>query len=59
MAERTHFGLARIARETVPAFELYDLRIEVIGPPDRAIYCGARLVWAALAIFRPRTASSS
>ena len=24
-------------------FELYDLRVEVIGPPDRAIYCGARL----------------
>jgi uncharacterized repeat protein (TIGR04076 family) len=25
------------------AFELYDLRIEVVGPPDRTIYCGARL----------------
>jgi uncharacterized repeat protein (TIGR04076 family) len=24
-------------------FELYDLRIEVIGAPDQAIYCGARL----------------
>jgi uncharacterized repeat protein (TIGR04076 family) len=24
------------------AFELYDLRVEVIGPPDRRIYCGAR-----------------
>jgi uncharacterized repeat protein (TIGR04076 family) len=24
-------------------FELYDLRVEVIGPPDQAIYCGARL----------------
>jgi uncharacterized repeat protein (TIGR04076 family) len=24
-------------------FELYDLRVEVIGPPDRRIYCGARL----------------
>jgi uncharacterized repeat protein (TIGR04076 family) len=24
-------------------FELYDLRVEVIGPPDRKIYCGARL----------------
>jgi uncharacterized repeat protein (TIGR04076 family) len=24
-------------------FELYDLRIEVIGPPGRPIYCGARL----------------
>jgi uncharacterized repeat protein (TIGR04076 family) len=25
------------------AFELYDLRVEVIGPPGRTIYCGARL----------------
>jgi len=25
------------------AFELYDQRIEVVGPPDRTIYCGARL----------------
>jgi len=24
-------------------FELYDLRVEVVGPPDRAIYCGAKL----------------
>jgi uncharacterized repeat protein (TIGR04076 family) len=24
-------------------FELCDLRVEVIGPPDRRIYCGARL----------------
>jgi uncharacterized repeat protein (TIGR04076 family) len=24
-------------------FELYDLRIEVIGAPDQLIYCGARL----------------
>jgi uncharacterized repeat protein (TIGR04076 family) len=24
-------------------FELYDLRVEVIGPPGQAIYCGARL----------------
>jgi uncharacterized repeat protein (TIGR04076 family) len=24
-------------------FELYDLRVEVIGPPDGKIYCGARL----------------
>jgi uncharacterized repeat protein (TIGR04076 family) len=24
-------------------FELYDLRVEVIGPSDRTIYCGARL----------------
>jgi uncharacterized repeat protein (TIGR04076 family) len=26
-----------------PEFELYDLRIEVVGPADRTIYCGARL----------------
>ena len=24
-------------------FELYDLRVEVTGPPDDKIYCGARL----------------
>jgi hypothetical protein len=24
-------------------FELYDLRVEVVGPPDATIYCGARL----------------
>jgi len=24
-------------------FELYDLRVEVVGPPDKAIYCGAQL----------------
>jgi uncharacterized repeat protein (TIGR04076 family) len=24
-------------------FELYDLRVEVIGPADHPIYCGARL----------------
>jgi uncharacterized repeat protein (TIGR04076 family) len=24
-------------------FELYDLRVEVVGPADRPIYCGARL----------------
>lgn len=23
-------------------FELYDLRVEVVGPSDRPIYCGAR-----------------
>ncbi len=23
--------------------ELYDLRVEVVGPPGQAIYCGARL----------------
>lgn len=26
-----------------PGFDLYDLRVEVVGPPDRTIYCGARL----------------
>jgi uncharacterized repeat protein (TIGR04076 family) len=24
-------------------FELYDLRVEVVGPTDRPIYCGARI----------------
>jgi uncharacterized repeat protein (TIGR04076 family) len=24
-------------------FELYDLRVEVVGPTDRPIYCGARV----------------
>ncbi len=24
-------------------FDLYDLRVEVIGPPDQTIYCGARI----------------
>jgi uncharacterized repeat protein (TIGR04076 family) len=24
-------------------FDLYYLRVEVVGPPDRPIYCGARL----------------
>jgi uncharacterized repeat protein (TIGR04076 family) len=24
-------------------FDLYDLRVEVIGPPDQPIYCGANL----------------
>jgi uncharacterized repeat protein (TIGR04076 family) len=24
-------------------FELYDLRVEVVGPPDKPIYCGAHL----------------
>ena len=26
-----------------PGFDLYDLRIEVVGPPDKPIYCGAKL----------------
>jgi uncharacterized repeat protein (TIGR04076 family) len=25
------------------SFELFDLRVEVVGPPDQKIYCGARL----------------
>lgn len=25
------------------SFELYDLKVEVVGPPDAKIYCGARL----------------
>jgi uncharacterized repeat protein (TIGR04076 family) len=29
--------------EAAPGFELYDLRVEVVGPPGRPIYCGARL----------------
>jgi len=29
------------ARE--PGFELYDLRVEVVGPADKPIYCGARI----------------
>jgi len=37
-----------MARETQDpgaddSFELYDLRVEVVGPPDAKIYCGARL----------------
>ena len=26
-----------------PGFDLYDLRVEVVGPPDKVIYCGAKL----------------
>jgi uncharacterized repeat protein (TIGR04076 family) len=26
-----------------PGFDLYDLRIEVVGPPDKQIYCGAKI----------------
>jgi uncharacterized repeat protein (TIGR04076 family) len=26
-----------------PGFDLYDLRVEVVGPPDQPIYCGAKL----------------
>ena len=32
------------AVRTIPGISrLYDLRVEVVGPPDRKIYCGARL----------------
>jgi hypothetical protein len=24
-------------------FELYNLRVDVVGPPNRTIYCGARI----------------
>jgi uncharacterized repeat protein (TIGR04076 family) len=29
--------------EVAAGFELYDLRVEVIGPADQRIYCGAKL----------------
>ena len=32
-----------ISNTTSPGFDLYDLRIEVVGPPDKPIYCGAKL----------------
>ncbi len=25
------------------AFDLYDLRVEVVGPPEKQIYCGAKI----------------
>ena len=25
-------------------FELYDLRIDVVGPSDHTVYCGARML---------------
>ena len=31
------------AKSASAGFELYDLRVEVVGPADRPIYCGARL----------------
>jgi uncharacterized repeat protein (TIGR04076 family) len=34
---------ATSATTPVPGFELYDLRVEVVGPPDKTIYCGAKL----------------
>jgi uncharacterized repeat protein (TIGR04076 family) len=39
-------GWSRVTADGAQAsgsFELYDLRVEVVGPPDRKIYCGARL----------------
>jgi uncharacterized repeat protein (TIGR04076 family) len=29
--------------DPAPGFDLYDLRVEVVGPPDKPIYCGAKL----------------
>jgi uncharacterized repeat protein (TIGR04076 family) len=26
-----------------PGFDLYDLRVEVVGPADKQIYCGAKI----------------
>jgi uncharacterized repeat protein (TIGR04076 family) len=26
-----------------PGFDLYDLRVEVVGPQDKQIYCGAKI----------------
>jgi uncharacterized repeat protein (TIGR04076 family) len=34
---------AAIGSQDCAEFELYDLRVEVIGPSDQPIYCGARL----------------
>ena len=34
---------ATVGSQGCVEFELYDLRVEVIGPPDQPIYCGARL----------------
>ena len=34
---------AGTAHPTEAGFELYDLRVEVVGPPGQAIYCGAKL----------------
>jgi uncharacterized repeat protein (TIGR04076 family) len=34
---------ATAAAPASPGFDLYDLRIEVVGPPDKPIYCGAKL----------------
>jgi uncharacterized repeat protein (TIGR04076 family) len=34
---------AAVGSQDCAEFELYDLRVEVIGPSDQPIYCGARL----------------
>jgi uncharacterized repeat protein (TIGR04076 family) len=34
---------ATTAAPAGPGFELYDLRVEVVGPSDKPIYCGAKL----------------
>src|ERR1700729_652321 len=36
MSERVPLGAAA-------GYELYDLRVEVVGPPGQPIYCGAKL----------------
>ncbi len=45
MAVWESHGVSELAGDAPPAdeFELFDLRVEVVGPPDRKIYCGARL----------------
>jgi uncharacterized repeat protein (TIGR04076 family) len=45
MAEpgRSRVSTAAAGAEDRAEFELYDLRVEVVGPPDQRIYCGARL----------------
>lgn len=32
-----------VSKKTGAGFELYDLRVEVVGPANQPIYCGARL----------------
>ena len=32
-----------MASGAAAGFDLYDLKVEVVGPADRPIYCGARL----------------
>lgn len=45
MAERgwSRVITAAVGSQDCAEFELYDLRVEVIGPSDQPIYCGARL----------------